>query len=389
MRGADGASPAPGPLAAAGWAAMAWPVISLATCVLAWLELRAQHAGDPALLLAAAGVTVPLAARSRHRLLPVLAASATAIVLVALTGRTLPGLGDPPTSFALAAAWLVAVYTAGTHPRLGRAVIGLGAGAAGGAVMSATSQDPTPETVLAAMLFSVAVPWLVGLVVRRQTLVQELARRVAAAEAAATGERSRIARDVHDVVAHTVSMMVVQAEAADLFLDDQPQRARQALAAIRGAGRQSLQELRSVLGFLGDADAAAERAPSPGVADISALVARVGEAGLEVDLSVSGDPAGLPLAAGKSAYRVVQECLTNALRYAPDGPASVRISHGVDRTEIVVVTTGSGSREWAGAGAGLAGIRERVHVLGGSLEAGPGEHGFRVHAVLPRAGGPT
>ncbi len=211
---------------------------------------------------------------------------------------------------------------------------------------------------------------------------RELLARQAAGE-----ERVRIARELHDVVAHNVSLMVVQAQAlAATGQQDPGQQA--ALGRLAGLGREALSEMHRMLGVLRlDTDGSAEREPQPGVADLERLVARTAETGLDVELVVRGEPHELPSAVDLSAYRIVQEALTNVIRHAEARHVDVELSYAPDELQVVVSDDGGGpaSANGAATGHGLIGMRERVALFGGSLQAGPraGGAGYRVAATLP------
>jgi signal transduction histidine kinase len=246
---------------------------------------------------------------------------------------------------------------------------------------------------------SLAGAWVLGDRARVQrALTAELQERAARLERdraedarrAVASERARIARELHDVVAHHVSMMVVQAEAGPVAAD--PARAAGAFEAIAATGRQALVEMRRLLGVLrGDGDQPAPSlAPQPGLAEVPSLVEQVGRAGLRVELVVEGALAPLPAGVDLSAYRIVQEALTNAVKHAGPGRARVLVRYGEDDLRLRVVDEGrAGGPATAGgrAGVGLVGMRERVHLFGGELHAGPGpDGGFTVDARLPIRG---
>jgi signal transduction histidine kinase len=194
-------------------------------------------------------------------------------------------------------------------------------------------------------------------------------------------ERGRIARELHDVVAHNVSMMVVQAGAAERVLAGEQPHVRDALEAIAHTGRQTVDEMRTLLGVL---RAAAPLAPQPGLADLEQLVDGVREAGLPVTLRIEGDPRPLPQAADLSAYRIVQEALTNALKHAGPARADVVVRFEAGAVTLEVRDTGTGAGQGGGTGHGLVGMRERVAMFGGELEALPAPGGgFAVRARLP------
>jgi signal transduction histidine kinase len=238
--------------------------------------------------------------------------------------------------------------------------------------------------------------WLVGRVVwSRQRLVdrltaqaEELERgRAAEARAAAAEERARIARDVHDVVAHSVSVMVVQAEAGEALLDD-PERAGAALRAIQQTGRATLGDLRELLGVLSDDESAGSLVPSPRLQEVDRLADRLRQAGLDVSLHVEGPAAELPPGVGLAAYRVLQEALTNALRHAGQTSVRARVDVGDQAVVVEVVDNGPAAVNGrplaaSGAGHGLIGMRERVTRYGGRVESGPSGPGFRVWASIP------
>jgi signal transduction histidine kinase len=235
--------------------------------------------------------------------------------------------------------------------------------------------------------------WLLGAYLRmRRLYVAELRERAARAEGeredrartAVADERARIARELHDAIAHGVSVMVVQAEAAEEMLDGDAERARDPLRKVQRSGRDALVELRRLVGVLRESDAAADRAPQPSLAYLDALIATVRESGMPVALRVEGTPAPLPSGIDQSAYRIVQEALTNALKHAGPAHATVVLAFAADRLEVDVTDDGHGVASVDGRGHGLAGMRERVAICGGALETGPQpECGYRVHATLP------
>ncbi|MCU1461813.1 MAG: two component system sensor kinase [Acidimicrobiales bacterium] len=194
-------------------------------------------------------------------------------------------------------------------------------------------------------------------------------------------ERLGIARDVHDVLAHNISMINVQAGVALHLFDERPEQARTALANIKDASREALHELRSALEVLRYGDDRAVRAPAPGLAELDRLVDRVRAGGLDVRTETAGEPVALPASIDLAAYRIVQEALTNVTRHAQARAAVVRIRYG-DAMMIEVLDDGRGGT--ATAGNGIVGMRERAVALGGTLDAGPApDGGFAVVAVLP------
>jgi signal transduction histidine kinase len=197
-------------------------------------------------------------------------------------------------------------------------------------------------------------------------------------------ERLRIARELHDVLAHNVSLINVQASTALHLIDAEPERARTALAAIKEASHETLQELRATVGALRQVDEDAPRAPAAGLAGIDDLVRRTGEAGLRVNVVRQGTPEPLPPRVDLAAYRIVQEALTNVRRHAGVDEASLTLTYGPHELGIEVSDTGVGNGSVPTEGHGLQGMRERATALGGSLRAGPrAQGGWSVVSVLP------
>ncbi|MGW1230432.1 sensor histidine kinase [Streptomyces sp. NPDC001515] len=218
--------------------------------------------------------------------------------------------------------------------------------------------------------------------------------REAQSKVAVAAERARIARELHDVVAHNVSVMVVQADGAAYVMDTAPDQARQALETISGTGRQALAEMRRLLGVLrtGDAPESGEYVPQPDVEQIEVLIEQVRTAGLAVDFRVEGTPRPLPSGVELTAYRIVQEALTNTRKHGgPNAGASVRLVYFDDGLGLLVEDDGRGAAHELyedggadGAGHGMIGMRERVGMVGGTLDAGPRPGGgFRISALLP------
>jgi signal transduction histidine kinase len=219
---------------------------------------------------------------------------------------------------------------------------------------------------------------------RRERAIELTRARDEAARRRVSDERLRIAQDLHDVLAHNISLINVQAGVALHLGDELPEPARAAFTAIKAASKEALGELRSVLDILRDPDHDLPRAPVPGLGDVEGLVARVNAAGLSVHREVAGSPVTLPASVDVAAYRIVQEALTNVARHAGPARARVRIEYGTDDVILEIVDDGAGPRTRAVEGNGFAGMRERAAAVGGHLQAGarPGG-GFRVRAELP------
>jgi signal transduction histidine kinase len=211
---------------------------------------------------------------------------------------------------------------------------------------------------------------------------------------AAAAERARIARELHDVIAHNVSVMVVQAEGASYAMDASPEAARRALGAIAETGRGALAEMRRLLGVLRSEGGGAVRAPQPGVDQLEDLLEQVRAAGVPVQFTVEGVPVPLPQGMELAAYRIVQESLTNTRKHGGFGvSARVALHYGESELRMVVSDSGRGAAALTdGMGNGLTGMRERVAMYGGALHAGPrrgGAAGFEVEAILPYRAAPV
>ena len=244
--------------------------------------------------------------------------------------------------------------------------------------------SPAAAVGVAAWLFAFAV--IVELVKTRRERATEFRRTRAEESRRRAGEqRMAIARELHDVLAHHISLISVQAGVALHLMDEQPEQARTALTAIRQASRESLGELRSVLELLRHGEEGAPRAPAPGLEALDALVERTSAAGLPVTVEVTGTARPLPAAVGLAAYRIVQEALTNVTRHAGrPATATVRLGYAPDQLTVEVTDDGPGAEDTTGTGSGLLGMAERAAALGGQLDAAPRpDGGFRVTARLP------
>ncbi|MFJ9637406.1 sensor histidine kinase [Streptomyces sp. NPDC101178] len=262
-----------------------------------------------------------------------------------------------------------------------------------------------PQQIFVTVIMTVpfVLAWVMGDSLRtRRAYFSQLEERAARLErereaqskVAVAAERARIARELHDVVAHNVSVMVVQADGAAYVMDAAPDQARQALETISSTGRQALAEMRRLLGVLrtGDAPESGEYVPQPDVEQIEDLVDQVRRTGLAVDFKVEGTARPLPSGVELTAYRIVQEALTNTRKHGgPDAGASVRLVYFDDGLGLLVEDDGRGAAHELyedggadGGGHGMIGMRERVGMVGGTLDAGPRPGGgFRISALLP------
>ena len=283
-------------------------------------------------------------------------------------------------------AMMVALYSVGRYTTNGRwSYVGLGS------VLALVAVSSLIEAVTAAQigfgLFVMFLLWYIGrrTRIRDERAVQLERDRAAEARRAIVEERTRIARELHDVVAHRVSLMTVQAGAAKTIAASDPERAIQAMQAVEMAGRQALDELRHLLGVLRPDAESGGLSPQPGLADVPRLVGQFGEAGLDISFTVDGDRTELPARVDLSTYRIVQEALTNVLKHAGPNPRTeVRLSTDNHGVAIEVIDNGHTATILPGSGHGIHGMRERALLLGGSLEAGPRPGGgFQVVAHLP------
>jgi signal transduction histidine kinase len=245
-------------------------------------------------------------------------------------------------------------------------------------------------------LVGLTATWLFGSTVHeRKRYVAQLEERtreleearLQLAERAVAEERLRIARELHDVVAHNLSMIAVQSGMGAHVIDRDPAEAKNALEAIEEGSREALDEMRRLVGVLRGSDRTMELAPAPGVDQVPALVERVGANGPAIVFRVVGEPDKLPPGVDLTAYRIVQESLTNVLKHAHAKRVRVTLSYGQTSLVLEIVDDGAGGSSEAGTGHGLDGMRERVLMYGGTMDAGPLEEGgFRVRAELPLDG---
>ena len=362
-----------------GWRGVQWSDVALAAAAFAISAsvlgtVRSWSPGPAAWALAAAHAA-PIAFRRRSPRVAFAVSAAAGTIYVAL-GWPMVGLG---------LAVLVMTYSLAAYAPRRDSLLGL---AAVEVVLTASAVigtgDPQLDTLVGNLVI-VAAAWILGDGTRRRREDAESEQQRLARQAVAD-ERLRIARELHDVVAHSMSVIAVQAGTGRLVIDDDPDHARRALTSIEETSKEALAEMRRLLGVLrADTPDAAALAPVPTLEDLDRLVAHAVEGGTPVDVQVDGDrrtaPAGIELAA----YRVVQEALTNVRRHAPGARAHVRVSFEPEELVVEVqnpLADGDGGR--GGGGHGLLGMRERVSVYGGAFDAGPRPDGtFRVSARIP------
>jgi signal transduction histidine kinase len=333
------------------------------------------------------GQTVPLAVRSRR---PGLCLAVIGVSFAAYEALGYPAQFGDVTVY-------VALYSAGAHLKRFRRGAALAA-SAGYLVLTAVVLGlGSPDALVSFGIFYLILAgcWLLGAFVRQRRHEEDVRRRLAAVTATAA-ERARIARELHDVVTHHVTAMVVQAGAAQ-YAAAAPEPVVTALTSIGDTGRAALAELRQLLDVLSsgsDPDTEASDTAIPGVGAVRDLVERTRTGGQPIDLIEDGDQRALPPAVGLAVYRVVQEGLTNAVKYAAGQPTVVQVGQRDGRVEVEVANQASpvplsaGARRVLSGGRGLAGLRDRVGALGGELTADPQPDGsFLVRAVIPAGGG--
>lgn len=356
--------------------------MAIAGGLLLWAVLEAlfmEGSGStPARVACALGITLPVLVRRRWPI-QALAVIAAFVVLRSSLGDT-PEEGSMPMPVMLVMGFSVALY--------GRPVwLALLCAPAPIAIMVA-AQFAGDESGVDYLIGSCILlgSWAAGWAVRQRAQQVHEARDLApqiAGEAVAA-ERTRIARELHDVVAHSVSIIAVQAGAAEAQIDSDPERAREHMRNVRNSAHESLVELRRLVGLLREDDAS--YAPAPGLARLQDLIDEARENGADVTLETNGGGQSLPGGLDLTAYRVIQESLTNARRHSGGAPTVVRVERGPSQLAIDV-TNDAGEPDPSvgeGSGQGLIGMRERVRIYGGSLTAEPtSDGGFAVRAVLP------
>ena len=365
-------------------------LLACALAIVAELEVVASAefpGSDVAAAVAIPAMTLPLAWRRRA---PVVSA---AVIYAAYAGQALAG-GEAEQSIAVAIALLVAIYSIAAHAPDGRVAVGglvVGQAAAWLAV-ALESGHGVGDYVFSVLLGGGA--WLGGYAVRSGRLVaarlEDRAERVEAMSAAereeaVAEERARIAREMHDVLAHTMSVVVVQTGAARQLVRSQPERSESMLRSVEATSRQALAEMRRLLGLIrSDADGLGV-APQPGLDELDELVARARESGLELSVERVGEARPLPAGVDLAAYRIAQEAITNALKHG-QGPASFTVRYRTTELELEMRNKlDSPHRDTSGSGHGLIGMRERALLYGGTLDASREDGQFRISARLPVA----
>jgi signal transduction histidine kinase len=350
-----------------------------------WTNVEDNRARIAAIALVTAGA---LLFRRRARFVAPLVTAAGAVVFSFL---------DPSAAYDTDTMFLplvLAAWAAGSLLDWGRALTALGALLFAGWTVFLRAPD-VPWTELIWLSFPITGIFVISAASARSSeqarAAQERAQRLEEeARRAVEEERGRITRELHDVLAHSVSVMTVQASAVRRLLTPEQQREREALMTVEETGRQALSEMRRLLGIMRTEEEIPALAPQPGLGTLPALVEQVRQSGLPVELTVEGEPVKLPAGVDLSAYRIVQEALTNALKHAGPAHAWVAVRYVGDDVEIEVANDGRSQGESDGAGHGLVGMRERVALCGGELHSGPRPGGgFRISARLPVAGSPA
>ena len=346
----------------------------------------------PLEIAVAVGISLPLLWRRSHPAATLWTVLGAGAVGAALTAPQQAG-------FEPFVALVVAYYSLGANANRRTSTLNVAGtllvSAVGGIISVAFGEEKLGNT-LPILVWTFAA-WLIGRIIRswrsRAAELEELnhvleEQREVQAQAAVAVERGRIARELHDVIAHNISMIVVQAGAAARVLEGDQLEVASALEAIEATGRQTVDEMRGLLGVLRRADDGLALAPQPGLDDLEALVAQVRDAGLEVELKIEGRRTVLPAGIDLSAYRIVQEALTNSLKHARGARARVTVRYESAAVEIEIDDDGQASVNGTGTagGHGLVGMRERVALWGGAFTAGRTHTGWTVHARLPISG---
>jgi signal transduction histidine kinase len=362
-------------------------LVALALVTTLQLQLvLGEHPGSlPVNVVGGLLLTVPLVWRRSSPLAVALVFAASDVTQQILGGDLFAG---PPPPFASLVAGAATFYSLGAHAEDRPAAVGAVIGVAGLWTSIFLSGEVDTQSFVFSAGLVVTAPWLAGRVTRAHNLRAAALEREQEQRArlAVSDERRRIARDFHDVVAHSVGVMVTLADGAGRILERDPGRARDALDSIGTTGRAALSELERSLGVLRHGEGGA-LTPQPGIDDLGALIEQAREAGLRVAVVVEGDPRSLPQGVDLAGYRIVQEALTNTIKHAGAVDTRVTIRYGERELGLEVSDDGpdsSGNGSGAGSGHGLAGMRERVTLYEGEFRAGPGrEGGFLVHARIP------
>jgi signal transduction histidine kinase len=373
-------------------------LIALALAALAVVQFAFSQQpgpeGDVVNLITGPLLALTLVWRRRAPLAMIFAFAAVTVTNEALGGGIFSfpesGKADGVQPFASLLTAGVAFYSLGAYAVERRATIGLVVGLISFWVTVFVSAQLDFASFFFSTTLAVA-PWLFGRIVRARHLRLVAAEREQEQRArlAVGDERARIARELHDVVAHSVGVIVVQAVGARRVFDHDPERARQALESIERTARTALADMRRSLGVLRREDDERALAPHPGVDDLKGLIEQAKAGGLTVELAVEGERVPLPQAIDLSAYRIVQEALTNVIKHAGAERALVTVRYLDDELEVEVADDGAGPPAQAadGSGLGLIGMRERVEAHRGRLHAGAGtDGGFLVRASLPLNG---
>ncbi len=339
-------------------------------------------------VILAVSIPAPLFARRRYPFAAPVAVG-IAVVVASFVDGPFPRYDFPAFLAGAAAVFLLA-------QRRDRAQAVAGLAAAVGVEAIVVHNDPRGqlgELIFVSLIF--AVVWTIGLTLgrkfeeaaeARERAIRAEREREVRARAAVAEERARIARELHDVVGHSVSVMTVQASGVRRLLRPEQEREREALLIVERTGREALAEMRRMVGVLRRPEEAPALAPQPSLEHLDRLVDQAREAGLPVDLRVEGEACELPAGVDLTAYRLVQEGLTNALKHARATRAEVLVNYGDGQIEVMVSDDGNGVGNGGGGGHGLVGMRERVSVYGGELDAGPQPGGgYRLRARLPIA----
>lgn len=351
-----------------------WVILAM-FALFAAIGLLAMHPNPPVAVTAAVVATAasgPLA----HRRPPLLLYAAVVTAGIAVLGN---GMSANVT-------WIAVCVAAGCCALTGsrRDALVYWAGAMG--LFAAEWLWVQPDPGWGAWMAGTTLSALAGLLVRHEVdLVGQLrAAQAGLAERTRAEERYRIARELHDVIAHTLTVLTLHITSARLAVEHDPDDAARALAEAERLGRESLTDVRMTVGMLRQPDDAGGTTPLPGAGDLTVLVERFRSAGAEMSLTIDGDASALPATTGLAVYRILQEALTNAVKHAPGAPTAVRMGVADGTATLAVDTAGEPG---TGTGLGLVSMRERAESVGGSCRAGPGGRGWLVEAALPLPAG--